>query len=192
MVKQVNGQYKVKNAALKGLYQQVRQRVGTFAQVELRHVRRDKNAKADGLVNQALDMEADVADAVGTAEGLRRHKTGGRVSSQVGRAAGGRLLAAVDLNEKIEFSDSKRQRQLLGRKGLLLSGLLCLQPGQKYELEGKWQQATLTVMRGRGCVQVGTEQIAVKAGWWLHIEGAAGVVTADAGEQMIIILTAQE
>lgn len=56
MVKQMNGEYRVKNAELRDLYEQacaLRQRFeGT---VTIRHVRRALNKRADELCNQALD-----------------------------------------------------------------------------------------------------------------------------------------
>jgi len=55
LVKQVNGQYRVKNEGLKPLYDEVLLRLRRFPQVHIEHVRREKNAAADRLVNQALD-----------------------------------------------------------------------------------------------------------------------------------------
>ncbi len=56
MVKQMRGEYKVKNAELRDLYHRaidlVRQFVGP---VKFKHVRREYNARADELCNEALD-----------------------------------------------------------------------------------------------------------------------------------------
>jgi len=56
MVKQMNGEYRVKNADLRDLYEQacaLRQRFE--GAVTIRHVRRALNKRADELCNQALD-----------------------------------------------------------------------------------------------------------------------------------------
>jgi ribonuclease HI len=55
VVKQVNGQYRVKNPALKPLFQQVRRLQGKFNHFTIRHVTREQNREADRLANQALN-----------------------------------------------------------------------------------------------------------------------------------------
>lgn len=60
MVRQIHGQYKVKSADLKPLYQDAVALLGRFEGWGLIHVRREKNKRADELVNKALDARADV------------------------------------------------------------------------------------------------------------------------------------
>ena len=55
VVRQVNGQYKVKDAGLKPLHQQACLLLSKFHEVDVKHVRREQNAAADALVNQAID-----------------------------------------------------------------------------------------------------------------------------------------
>jgi dinuclear metal center YbgI/SA1388 family protein len=55
VVRQVNGEYKVKDAGLKPLHQQACVLLSKFHEVDVRHVRREQNAAADALVNQAID-----------------------------------------------------------------------------------------------------------------------------------------
>ena len=55
VVRQVNGQYKVKDAGLKPLHRQACLLLGRFHEVDVKHVRREQNAAADALVNQAID-----------------------------------------------------------------------------------------------------------------------------------------
>ncbi len=55
LVKQIHGQYRVKNEGLKPLYEEALIRLQRFPRVRIEHVKRDKNAAADRLVNQALD-----------------------------------------------------------------------------------------------------------------------------------------
>jgi ribonuclease HI len=58
MVKQMNGDYKVKNENLLPLYEAARKLVRAFDDVEIRHIYRDKNKRADRLYNEALDDPA--------------------------------------------------------------------------------------------------------------------------------------
>jgi ribonuclease HI len=55
VVRQVNGQYKVKDAGLKPLHQQACLLLSRFLEVDVKHVRREQNAEADRLVNEAID-----------------------------------------------------------------------------------------------------------------------------------------
>ena len=55
VVRQVNGEYKVKDAGLKPLHQQACLLLSRFHEVDVKHVRREQNAAADALVNQAID-----------------------------------------------------------------------------------------------------------------------------------------
>jgi len=57
VVRQVEGRYKVKDATLKELYGEVKKALAPFASWSIHHVRRERNADADRLVNQALDGE---------------------------------------------------------------------------------------------------------------------------------------
>jgi ribonuclease HI len=55
IVRQVEGRYKVKDAAMKELHGQVKAALRPFESWSIRHVRREHNADADRLVNAALD-----------------------------------------------------------------------------------------------------------------------------------------
>ncbi|MGE5335972.1 MAG: ribonuclease HI family protein [Nitrososphaerota archaeon] len=55
VVRQVEGRYKVKNAGMKELHEEVRRALRDFDSWSIRHVRREQNADADRLVNEALD-----------------------------------------------------------------------------------------------------------------------------------------
>jgi ribonuclease HI len=55
VVRQVRGEYKVKDDALKALYAKVVKALAEFDSWSIRHVRREDNAEADRLVNVALD-----------------------------------------------------------------------------------------------------------------------------------------
>ena len=57
LVKQMRGEYKVKNEALRDLSEQAARLARRLARVDYRHVRRAENELADRLVNEALDAD---------------------------------------------------------------------------------------------------------------------------------------
>ncbi len=57
MVRQMNGQYKVKNEGLKSLYQEAISILRTLDWYTVRHVRREFNKDADRLANLAMDRK---------------------------------------------------------------------------------------------------------------------------------------
>jgi ribonuclease HI len=57
MVKQMRGEYRVKNEELRDLYEQARELADRFASVKFEHIRREQNKRADALCNEALDGE---------------------------------------------------------------------------------------------------------------------------------------
>src|ERR1019366_10570831 len=59
MVKQLNGQYKVKNEGLRPLYQQAVALRKQFEAVTIKHIYRDQNSQADALCNEAMDNPRD-------------------------------------------------------------------------------------------------------------------------------------
>ncbi|SHM06281.1 ribonuclease HI [Caldanaerovirga acetigignens] len=65
MVKQINGQYQIKNEGIKRLYSQVTQLMKEFRSFSINHVRREYNKRADELANEGIDMalgEEEVID----------------------------------------------------------------------------------------------------------------------------------
>jgi ribonuclease HI len=55
IVRQVNGDYKVKDANLRRLHGEVLEALESFEDWSIGHVRREQNAEADRLVNEVLD-----------------------------------------------------------------------------------------------------------------------------------------
>ena len=55
VVRQLSGRYRVKNAALKPLYQRVKQLLSSIESFTISHIPRERNVEADRLANRALD-----------------------------------------------------------------------------------------------------------------------------------------
>lgn len=54
VVRQINGQYRVKNASLKPLYQKVKQQQGLLEGFTITHIPREENTEADKLASKGL------------------------------------------------------------------------------------------------------------------------------------------
>ena len=55
MVRQMNGQYRVKNENILPLYKRAKELASQFSSICFEHVRREQNTAADKLANQAID-----------------------------------------------------------------------------------------------------------------------------------------
>jgi ribonuclease HI len=63
IVKQMRGEYRVKNADLRELYDEAQYLLHQFDEARIDHNLRDKNKLADKLANLAMDRKAEVTDA---------------------------------------------------------------------------------------------------------------------------------
>jgi ribonuclease HI len=58
LVRQLNGVYRVRDEGLKDRFIAVAQALRRAGNVQIQHVRRAENARADALANQAIDLQA--------------------------------------------------------------------------------------------------------------------------------------
>lgn len=65
LIRQMIGEYRVKSAALEPLFSDAQASAGGFGSCTFRHIRREQNARADRLVNQAINLRRNVEDAAG-------------------------------------------------------------------------------------------------------------------------------
>jgi len=77
MVKQMRGQYKVKSAELKPLFERAKKMSQTFESFRISHVYREQNKEADALVNQALDETS----GTGGTPSVKAEKSAGKDST---------------------------------------------------------------------------------------------------------------
>jgi len=68
LVKQINGEYKVKSEQIRPLFRQAVDLLGEFKRWKVRHIMRQENKEADRLVNKALNLERDIEEKPTTAE----------------------------------------------------------------------------------------------------------------------------
>ncbi len=69
VIKQMRGEYKVKNAGLQPLHAQAQQLVSQLGTVRFEHVRREQNKAADALSNRAMDLAEGRTPVVAGAAG---------------------------------------------------------------------------------------------------------------------------
>ncbi len=84
MVRQINGQYRVKAPGLKPLFDQARTLLEGFDRWRISHVRREANTQADALANLAMDARADVTET--DTLGLLGSKSPAEATTRPGRA----------------------------------------------------------------------------------------------------------
>ncbi len=60
LVRQINGQYKVKSDQIRPLFGKTIELLDSFDNWKVKHVTRDKNTQADELVNRALNLQRDI------------------------------------------------------------------------------------------------------------------------------------
>ncbi|HSB80992.1 MAG TPA: ribonuclease HI family protein [Candidatus Methylomirabilis sp.] len=68
LVRQIQGRYQVKNAALRPLYVKALERIAGFRHFKIQHVPREQNMEADALANRGMD-EASRASGRGAGVG---------------------------------------------------------------------------------------------------------------------------
>jgi len=57
IVRQMNNIYKVKDPALKSMYEAIKAKIPNFSKITFTHIYREHNKEADALVNSALDNQ---------------------------------------------------------------------------------------------------------------------------------------
>ena len=80
LVRQLNGQYKVKSDNIRPLFAQAVEMLDGFKNWELKHIVREKNKQADTLANRALDIEGDVEMKSGPTAGTKPIRLGVLIS----------------------------------------------------------------------------------------------------------------
>jgi ribonuclease HI len=74
LIKQMNGQYRVRNENLRPLYEEARALREEFDSVTFTHVLREQNREADRLCNEALDEPAPEKNSPAPARRVRKSK----------------------------------------------------------------------------------------------------------------------
>ncbi len=92
MVRQLKGEYKVKNEGIAPLFQKCNELLNGFAQRQIEHIGREKNAAADKLANRAIDARGDIEEVCET--------PGRKIRLGVLISGGGRTL--LNINDLIK------------------------------------------------------------------------------------------
>jgi len=183
IVKQVNGEYRVKNAQLKNYHNQIVSLLSQFPQATVRHVYRSDNQDADAMVNQSLDAAADVG-------GMLDQDSTNPPPEDIDSLESAANSDVVDLRSEVRFDRVQPVPIILGKNGKLKTELLCLQPDQNAFVSSGTRPITITVMRGAGTVKTNETKRTVQAGSWLGLERAGKIeFSASATQPLVVILT---
>jgi formyltetrahydrofolate-dependent phosphoribosylglycinamide formyltransferase len=85
MVKQINGDYKVKNENIRQLHSQCVDMLADLTSWQMKHVPREKNKIADELANRAMDAQADIEEKSSPQNKKTKHLRLGFLISGSGR-----------------------------------------------------------------------------------------------------------
>jgi len=69
LVRQMTGEYRVRNATLQKLHARAQELAGALRRCTFRHVRREFNTQADALANQAMNLKRNVEGAADSGTG---------------------------------------------------------------------------------------------------------------------------
>jgi len=175
VVKQINGEFRVKNAKLRPLYLQVMRQLAEFDHTTVQHVYREDNVEADALVNAALNAEADMDD----------------LSLPDSRDISvPPIFSFRDLEELISAAEERPHREKISEQGNLQSGLICLYPGQSYTMKTDWTEATIMILQGKGFLKTPDKEQTLQPHTWIHLSQTASVaITADTTEPLAVLVT---
>jgi ribonuclease HI len=180
IVKQLRGEYRVKNPTLRECYQQVTALLDELDGFEINHVYREGNSEADALVNRSLDIRADVGDVAGSS-------TTEKPSPSIDRTD---LQGFLQIREKIRFSSTTPHIEIFHQNDNFTGKLICLDRGQSITLEELPDNCSLLLLRGKGMWQIEAETIAVETGHWFYLQAGQSMrVLADQGEQVVLLAT---
>jgi len=186
LVKQINGQYRVKSEQLKPYYQQVMEQIRKFKKVTVRHVRRSENAKADELVNGALDRGADYD---GVSSKSKKDSPVGNKKYQKKKQEKV-LLGKVDLLKKAQSGPKGAYKETLSKKEGFVSQIIRLEAGEETRTEGEWEQTTVTVLAGRGTIEAAGNKESLYEGLWVQLGSVKEMhFSAHAGEPLVLLIT---
>lgn len=116
MIKQLRGEYRVKNEALKPLHHRATQLLDQFDQVTLEHISRHLNQKADALANRAIDEWRSLGDDIIQAHPIREIVINDQVSLVVGAVLQPELSLQNEQPDKQLTANHQSQPQLSRRR----------------------------------------------------------------------------
>lgn len=96
LVRQINGEYRVKSSDLRPLFERAQSLLRRFRHWTVEHVGRERNVRADELANRAMDARANVIELDGEAFTSTEGASGGGGSDGADRAASDASPTAAD------------------------------------------------------------------------------------------------
>ncbi len=178
IVRQINGIYKVKNAALKEYYQKVVNLINQFKQVKVHHIYREDNSMADAMANEAMDARGDT--------GGFKEIQAGDIAENTAKA----IVAQADLLAALaENSEDIWCKTLTDIDGVKTEAIF-LEKNKELRIKNQAEKVFITIMRGQGQIAADGQQTKVKVGNWLQLSKPTMIkFAADDQQQLIAIIT---
>jgi len=185
IVRQLNGEYKVKHPEMKTRYQEVQTLCQQFESTEFIHVRRELNKEADALVNQAMDCRGDIGDALGEAPTLTTE-----VKNDITpNASNNTPIAVSNLKNQITFTKSPKVIKIDVTPDSA-TGLICLDYNQSLQIPSQGKQTTCCILKGDGLLKNNDATCNIETGSWFAIaQSALATIKSSSESQLIALIT---
>ena len=184
IVRQLNGEYKVKHPEMKIRYQEIQSLLGNFTSSEFIHVRRELNKEADALVNQAMDCCGDVGCDIEVAQASSDNDT-----PSTDGAAPETLIDTTNLKKLIKFSRIPKIEKV-DINDTTATGLICLDINQTINVPNKGKQTTCCVLKGNGFLKIDDSSTPLATGsWFMLTDDMQATVRSTDIAQIIAIIT---
>ncbi len=180
IVKQLRGEYRVKNANLRQQYEQVAALLDQLDSCEINHVYRTGNSQADALVNRSLDVCSHVGDAA----------VGSKTREASDAVVTAELPGLVPLRDRIRFSTTAPQIDTFFQNSHLVWKLICVATGQSVTVKNRPQDAFLLLLQGSGTWTLAGEHMpAARDHWFCLPAGQSLQVSADREDPIVLLIS---
>ena len=187
IVRQLNGEYKVKHPEMKIRYQEIQSLLGHFNSSEFIHVRRELNKEADALVNQAMDCRGDVGIDAPLIETGTNHDA--PANTQTPKATSETPPSLLNLKKLIKFSRSPKVIKV-DANATTATGLICLDFNQSMNIPNQGKQTTCCILKGHGMLKSNSNASDLETGSWFMVEdNTEAIIKSTSDTQLIAIIT---
>jgi ribonuclease HI len=186
LVRQVNGQYRVKNEHLQPLHRRVIDFKEQCEKFAIAHVYREENEEADAMVNRAISAKADVGGFIGHAPDGKKNPGQASAPDPPDIPNG---LSIYNLDQEITFEDKHAHQKTLGAQSGLIHTLICLKPHQRYAAKSEGSTGSVLILQGRGTVQSDGHILSIGKNSWMEWPPPRPMEFIAGDESMIFLIT---
>ena len=184
IVRQLNGEYKVKHPEMKIRFEQVQSLCQKFKTTEFIHVRRELNKEADALVNQAMDCCGDVGDALGDA--TAKDAPCNTSPTPTDHAP----TTITNLKKLITFTSSPKIITVNTTPNSA-TGLICLNSNQSITIPNQSKETTCCILKGDGVLKNNGTTSDIEIGSWCIVSQTGKVTIKSSSQSQLVALITQ-